>query len=70
MKIVSENRFSGKTYFYTNNCLQDRAEKTLSELYGGQYKLRDARSYKDSGGRLDRRFWVRDNKARISTCLS
>ena len=22
---------------------QDRAEKTLSELYGGQYKLRDAR---------------------------
>ena len=22
---------------------QDRVEKTLSELYGGQYKLRDAR---------------------------
>ncbi len=41
---------------------QARVEKTLQELYGGKYKMRDARSYRDAGGRLDRRFWVRDRQ--------
>lgn len=41
---------------------QTRVELALRELYGGQYQMRKAASYRDTGKGLDRRFWVRDRQ--------
>ena len=32
----------------------------LKEIYGSQYKMRDASSYMDDGQRMDKRFWIQD----------
>ena len=41
---------------------KDLARKTLSELRGSNYQIRNSKTYKDTGGRLDRRFWVQDRQ--------
>jgi len=41
---------------------QNRAESALNELRGGKYKVKDVKSYKDQGQRLENRFWVRDRQ--------
>lgn len=40
--------------------------KTLNELYGGQYQMKGPEQYANLGAPLDRRFWVREGRLRVT----
>ena len=37
----------------------------LKEIYGSQYKMKDASSYIDDGQRMDKRFWIQDRWVKL-----
>ncbi|QQP35126.1 DEAH (AspGluAlaAsp/His) box polypeptide 57, partial [Caligus rogercresseyi] len=49
---------------------KELAEKTLVELRGSQYQIREKKRYKDTGKDLQSRFWVQDRDLIIKGCIN